>query len=73
MPLKSPDEELSKGLENLKCNHEIANDWELQFEACNIIRRICKYHSHLLSSCNSMIKTVVEDVLIKSSLKLLIL
>jgi len=58
-PLENPETEWYKCAEIIKTS----NNWLKQFDACNIARRICKYHSSILSTSSSILHGFTLDLL----------
>lgn len=45
-PLEKPEKEFKKCISKGQGIH--SQDWTMQFEACNVIRRVCKHHQSLI-------------------------
>ena len=58
-PLDKPEEAWNKCVEDIKCT----SNWALQFEACNIARRICAHHTHILATNPIQLHTLVLGLL----------
>lgn len=58
-PLKNPEKEFKKSTKDVK-----KEDWFEQFEACNIIRRVCRHHQSLILQTGNQLQGLV-GVLIK--------
>lgn len=58
-PLTKPEKEFKKSLVGVN-----SDDWFEQFEACNIIRRVCKHHQSLILQTGNQLQGLV-GILIK--------
>lgn len=61
-PLKKPEKEFKKS--TTKKQGIWSDDWFEQFEACNIIRRVCKHHQSLILQTGNQLQGLV-GILIK--------
>lgn len=58
-PLENPSEEWEKCLLDIKCT----TNWTQQFNACNIIRRLCAHHPNILVSSSIQFHALILDLL----------
>mmetsp|Transcript_12270 Transcript_12270/g.19023 ORF Transcript_12270/g.19023 Transcript_12270/m.19023 type:complete len:201 (-) Transcript_12270:854-1456(-) len=57
-PLKNPEKEFRKSTgKNLGIHSQ---DWAEQFEACNIIRRVCKHHQTLILQAGYQLQSIAS-------------
>ncbi len=54
-PLTTPEKDFKKCTIQLQTAHSRTADWAVLFEACTVVRRLCKHHSHLLLSQASLL------------------
>ena len=57
-PLPNPESQLKKAVDDLR-----SQDWSRQFDACNTIKRIAKFHKHLHATMAGQIfKDMVKPI-----------
>ena len=55
---KNPDKVLQQALLDLVSSP----DWNIQFEACNIVRRVCKFHQQLVVQSGATLHSLVKQL-----------
>ena len=60
-PLENPEKEFKKAM--AKNQGVYCSEWFEQFEACNIIRRVCKYHQKFIIQTGNQLNTLVVVLL----------
>jgi hypothetical protein len=58
-PIKSQvEKEFSKAMNDLVSN----SDWNIQFDACNVVRSVCKHHQNLLLQNGATLHSLVKQL-----------
>ena len=59
-PLNSnQDKQFKKALNQL----QTSEDWDVQFDACNLVRRVCKFHQDLILQNGSTLHNLVKQLI----------
>lgn len=53
-----PEREFQKAISSLVSNV----DWNVQFDACNVIRSVCKHHQNLLLQNGATLHSIVKQL-----------